>query len=206
MVHSTAHTFGMRVQLTLHTAGGDVARSGAEIDVELRAPQMSCLIDLAPMMCSAVGAQPDATISVSGRPLPSSAVIGTAELVSGARLTIGRTGSREPALASALQLRVVGGPDAGHMLGLPRGSTTIGRSGGADLVLRDADISRLHAEVRVDYDGIWVRDLGSTNGTAVAGERIGGGEAAGDHAAGPWRLGVGIPCEPNPARHTRKHR
>ncbi|MDQ1732883.1 MAG: segregation ATPase FtsK/SpoIIIE, family, partial [Pseudonocardiales bacterium] len=178
MLPSTAHTSGMRIRLTLHAARGDADRGGSEIDVELRAPQASCLTEVAPMMRSALGAQLDATISVGGRPLPSSALIGAAELVSGVRLTIGRTGSRDPVLASALQLRVVGGPDAGHVVDLPRGSTTIGRSGGADIVLHDADISRVHAEVRVDYDGIWVRDLDSTNGTAVAGERIGGREAA----------------------------
>jgi pSer/pThr/pTyr-binding forkhead associated (FHA) protein len=54
--------------------------------------------------------------------------------------------------------------------------TTIGRDPSADIVLDDPGISRRHSEVRVTSDGphlvASIRDLTSTNGTFVNGERI----------------------------------
>lgn len=54
-------------------------------------------------------------------------------------------------------------------------TTTLGRDTAAQVVLDDANISRRHCEVRVTNDGphlvARVRDLGSTNGTWVNGER-----------------------------------
>lgn len=55
--------------------------------------------------------------------------------------------------------------------------TIIGRDGQADITLDDPGVSRRHAEVRVTHDGphlvVGLRDLGSTNGTFVNGERVG---------------------------------
>jgi hypothetical protein len=54
--------------------------------------------------------------------------------------------------------------------------TVLGRDATADITLEDPGISRRHAEIRVTYDGphlvISIRDLGSTNGTYVNGEKI----------------------------------
>lgn len=54
--------------------------------------------------------------------------------------------------------------------------TVIGRDSAADITLEDSGISRRHCEIRVTHDGphlvISVRDLGSTNGTFVNGERM----------------------------------
>jgi hypothetical protein len=50
---------------------------------------------------------------------------------------------------------------------------SIGRDRGCDLVLRDPEISRRHAQLRF-RDGRWIlRDLDSTNGTFVNGVRVG---------------------------------
>ncbi len=55
--------------------------------------------------------------------------------------------------------------------------TVLGRDDSADVVLDDPGISRQHSEIRVTSDGphlvSTIRDLGSTNGTFVNGERIG---------------------------------
>ena len=48
----------------------------------------------------------------------------------------------------------------------------VGSSAGADVVLADPTVSRLHAELELAADGIWLRDLGSTNGTFVGDVRI----------------------------------
>ncbi|NHA69361.1 FhaA domain-containing protein [Phycicoccus flavus] len=54
--------------------------------------------------------------------------------------------------------------------------TILGRDDSADIILDDPGISRRHSELRVTLDGphhvTTVRDLGSTNGTFVNGERI----------------------------------
>ncbi|MEZ4270192.1 MAG: FHA domain-containing protein [Myxococcota bacterium] len=41
-----------------------------------------------------------------------------------------------------------------------------------DIVLKDATVSRRHAEFKVVAEGLWVRDLGSTNGTFHGSSRI----------------------------------
>lgn len=54
--------------------------------------------------------------------------------------------------------------------------TVLGRDDSADVVLDDPGISRKHSEIRVTTDGphlvTSIRDLGSTNGTFVDGDRI----------------------------------
>ena len=53
-----------------------------------------------------------------------------------------------------------------------KGSLVIGRSRTCDLTLASPDASRRHAEIVTLASGYLVRDLGSTNGTWVNGERI----------------------------------
>jgi transcriptional regulator with PAS, ATPase and Fis domain len=48
----------------------------------------------------------------------------------------------------------------------------VGTAPSADVVLSDRAISRLHAELEPRDDGLWVRDLGSRNGTFVEGIRV----------------------------------
>ena len=51
-------------------------------------------------------------------------------------------------------------------------SAILGSSENADIVLGDATISRLHAELEFHDDGVWIRDLRSSNGTWVSGVRV----------------------------------
>jgi predicted component of type VI protein secretion system len=60
----------------------------------------------------------------------------------------------------------------GKRLVIGSSGATIGRSRSCDVVLKDANVSRTHAEVRPRGGGWIVSDLGSTNGVAVNGTRI----------------------------------
>jgi transcriptional regulator of acetoin/glycerol metabolism len=53
------------------------------------------------------------------------------------------------------------------------GARKIGREESMDIVIDDAKISRLHAEVAPTHGGVVVTDAGSRNGTYVAGRRLG---------------------------------
>ncbi|MGH9379252.1 MAG: FHA domain-containing protein [Thermoanaerobaculia bacterium] len=71
-------------------------------------------------------------------------------------------------------------PDASH--DLVRGVNAIGRDPGTGVVLNDESVSRKHAAIFILPSGqVVLRDLGSANGTAVKGRRLGEIElAAGD--------------------------
>ena len=62
--------------------------------------------------------------------------------------------------------------------GLARGNVpiktpfTIGRSSSCDLALPSQSVSGVHAEIVREDNEIWLRDLNSTNGTFVNGERV----------------------------------
>jgi pSer/pThr/pTyr-binding forkhead associated (FHA) protein len=70
---------------------------------------------------------------------------------------------------------------------LPGGVRTIGRATGADFIVDAPLVSRVHCRLTASADGsLEVRDLDSTNGTFINGERIETGQlTSGD------RLGVG---------------
>ncbi|MFO0630926.1 MAG: sigma-54-dependent Fis family transcriptional regulator [Polyangiales bacterium] len=55
---------------------------------------------------------------------------------------------------------------------LIRGRTMLGSAENCTHVVHDPLVSRLHVALDVADDGIWVRDLGSRNGTYVAGVRV----------------------------------
>ena len=61
---------------------------------------------------------------------------------------------------------------AGSHSALVRTRSVIGSAEDCALSIRDPRVSRLHASLEVSDEGIWVRDLGSRNGTYVAGVRV----------------------------------
>jgi S-DNA-T family DNA segregation ATPase FtsK/SpoIIIE len=69
------------------------------------------------------------------------------------------------------RLVVVEGPDAGRELPLGAERVLIGRGDGADLVLADDSLSKLHALFLRTADGYQVQDLESANGTWLNGVR-----------------------------------
>ena len=54
----------------------------------------------------------------------------------------------------------------------PGAPLVVGRAPTSDLPVFDPTISRRHAEVECDDDGVALRDLGSSNGTFVNGARV----------------------------------
>ena len=68
-------------------------------------------------------------------------------------------------------LIVASGPQRGRHWSLGEGSTEAGRAPDAAIFLDDVTVSRHHAEFTVEEGQLMVRDLGSTNGTYVNGER-----------------------------------
>ena len=72
-------------------------------------------------------------------------------------------------------LRVVAGPDllASYAI-YPAERVLIGRDADCDLILTDSSVSRQHAVVEWQDGGLYVEDLGSTNGTAVGRDEVRG--------------------------------
>lgn len=56
----------------------------------------------------------------------------------------------------------------------PGAELVVGRSEGCDVTIADGSVSRLHARLVADGEGVYVEDLGSANGTFVDGSRVRG--------------------------------
>ena len=77
--------------------------------------------------------------------------------------------------AAAPVLEIERGPRAGarRPLAPPESVLVIGRGDDAGWILDDEDLSRAHAEIRRGWDGAWLRDLASKNGTKLDGRPVG---------------------------------
>lgn len=114
----------------------------------------------------------------SGIRLDSGTPIGDLELRDGDILSATpATGAprHPPGSRGSWQLIAESGPAAGIVYDLELSSrpVTIGRGDQAMLVVPDPSVSAVHAVLQVREDGVWIADLGSTNGTAVEGAAIG---------------------------------
>lgn len=69
-------------------------------------------------------------------------------------------------------LVVRAGPNAGATFAIDKAVVTAGRHPDSDIFLDDITVSRRHAEVRREGDGLVVGDAGSLNGTYLNRERI----------------------------------
>jgi len=66
-------------------------------------------------------------------------------------------------------------------------NVTIGREDGVDILLKDAAVSRLHAEIYLENNAMHVRDKGSSNGIRLDGKRV---------KEGDWRPGQKLAIGP----------
>jgi diguanylate cyclase (GGDEF)-like protein len=73
---------------------------------------------------------------------------------------------------AAPRLVMLAGPDLGRSIDVPEGELTIGRESRCGVVLPLGGVSRVHCAIRRDATGLWLRDLGSTNGTRRNGESV----------------------------------
>ena len=78
---------------------------------------------------------------------------------------------RQPKLTAQLSITAPGQPD--RVVTIDDGKMTIGRGADADLTLADSSVSRKHGEITVVDGTHRYTDLGSTNGTTLAGRPIG---------------------------------
>jgi DNA-binding NtrC family response regulator len=72
----------------------------------------------------------------------------------------------------SFRVEVIRGPDAGVALELGTERTLVGTHRSSDLRLSDPTVSRLHCELTLAEAGLELRDLGSRNGTRLAGVAI----------------------------------
>ena len=71
-----------------------------------------------------------------------------------------------------LRLEVTAGPSAGAVFARPGELLTVGRTSKSKVHIKDAAVSEKHAALAWE-GGRWVlRDVGSSNGTAVNGKRV----------------------------------
>lgn len=97
------------------------------------------------------------------------------------------SGDVEP-LPDSSQLPRLSDAATGREFFLNPGVNTIGREM-ADVVLADPTVSRKHAQVTLNNGSLLVEDLGSTNGTFVAGRPVRPGESVTAYAGDQLRFG-----------------
>ncbi|MEU9337353.1 FHA domain-containing protein [Streptomyces sp. NPDC048290] len=176
----------MQIRLTVVDPLGPPSETrgrAARCDVLVTAPAGTALAAVASALAGAVageaGADRGPVVLFTGaqRLDAQRCTLGEPPLVDGAVLSVGAPADPEPhpELDDApARLDVIAGPDAGGVHLLHGGQVTVGRSADADVPLDDPDVSRLHCAVTLADDGrAAVADLGSTNGTALDGRRVG---------------------------------
>lgn len=77
-------------------------------------------------------------------------------------------------MTAQYQLVMRTGPTPGTIFPLEGDLLTLGRDSGNSIAINDAEISRRHARLSFQGGKYVLEDLGSTNGTFVNGQRIGG--------------------------------
>ena len=87
-------------------------------------------------------------------------------------MLVTRAGSPPIIKVPRYSLEVIKGQDAGVQATARGGKLTVGTADGIDLRLSDKTVSRFHAELEAGPKGIVLRDLGSTNGTLLAGALV----------------------------------
>jgi pSer/pThr/pTyr-binding forkhead associated (FHA) protein len=83
-------------------------------------------------------------------------------------------------IAAMFSLKVEVPGEEPRRVALDKPVTTLGRSSFNDIILADKSLSRRHARILRDGDGLSVEDLESRNGTFFNGERLTGSRVLGE--------------------------
>ncbi len=119
--------------------------------------------------CPACGSGVDSDAPAS---VPSDVEAATGSIETGEVEAVVGVGSVPELPTGTALLAVVRGPNAGSRYLLDRDSTSIGRHPDSHVFLDDVTVSRHHARVDLEDEGFVLYDLGSLNGTYLAGERV----------------------------------
>ncbi len=166
LLASTARSRGARCWTLVGRAG--------PVDVEVLASDDDPLHAVLHEVGNAVGTPATSLFSGTTR-LPGDLPLGDVRLRHGAVLGIDHplTGGTDPTAAvGAVQLRVVGGVDAGRSVPLGAGTHQLGRGPESVVRLHDPDVSRRHVEIHVGSGILRVTDLGSSNGSRFGDEEL----------------------------------
>ncbi|HEY1238117.1 MAG TPA: FHA domain-containing protein [Solirubrobacterales bacterium] len=79
-----------------------------------------------------------------------------------------------------MRIEFTDGPRKGETEEINKDRVVIGREDGADLTIKDDEVSRRHAELTVSNGTIEIEDLESRNGTKVGGSRVSGAQQISD--------------------------
>lgn len=156
----------------LPSSGTSPGKDGRCIELTVSAPSGCSGLELQDLISRKYGMS---RLTAGGSPI-AGMTVGVPPLVPGVVLMdgnitppIGRNPESSPL---GLMLAVHGGPGAGIVVPLSRGSFRIGRSGDSEILISDAGMSREHARLEVSEANVTITDLDSVNGTSVDGKRV----------------------------------
>jgi len=177
------------------------ADTGARYDVEVSAEPDTSVASLLEALPIPVGGR---ACFADDEPFDPETTLGDSPLLHGSTIWVGAPGPplRGVPEGGAGAVRVVAGPDVGLTAWLRPGRHRIGRAPDAQVRLTCDRVSRNHAVLIVDPNGVVVEDLESVNGTRVDGEPIAGPVSLTSHAL----IGIGadeLEWVPRPAHPLR---
>lgn len=133
---------------------------------------------VAARLLETVGASAATPMFTAAGPLDLGFTLGESPLRDGTMLSVGTPLPLAPPTPGP-RLVVISGPDSGSFVPLRFGVTAIGRDPGCQLQLHDPEVSRRHAVITLDAEGVWLTDTGSANGTFLAEGEIDDAELGG---------------------------
>lgn len=123
---------------------------------------------------AAMAAAPEPTPAPMPTPVPPRPPAATLQKERSTMLAAAGLGEGSLPAGIRYSLAFLSGPQASTVRQLAKPSTIIGREEG-DVIINDPETSRKHARIDIHSDGTaWITDLGSTNGTSLAGRIIDG--------------------------------